>query len=98
MQSHSALTHYQELDSWHIQLAILQNAFHSIFNCDSFMEEDSRFGDALNILDKRFEQLLDLCPFPTYSPPSDRTCTPAVAAISSYSDFGVLLGSHTVKV
>lgn len=80
MQPHSVPTYFRELDSWHTQLAILQNGFHVILNCECFMEEDSRFGDALNVLDKRFQQLLDSCPFPSSSPSSKCTCTPSGAS------------------
>jgi hypothetical protein len=76
MQPHSVPTYFRELDSWHTQLAILQNGFHAILNCECFMEEDSRFGDALNVLNTRFQQLLDSCPFPGSSPSSKCTCTP----------------------
>lgn len=76
MQPHSVPTYFQELDSWHLQLAILQNAFHAIFSCECFMEEDSKFGDTLNVLDKRFQQLLDSCPFPSIPSSSKCICTP----------------------
>jgi hypothetical protein len=88
MQSHSVHTYFRELDSWHLQLAVLQNAFHAILNCDSFMDEDSQFGDVLNVLDKRFQQLLDICPFPDHSSSSERTCTLNSAAISSSPNLG----------
>ncbi|WP_298659175.1 hypothetical protein [uncultured Thiothrix sp.] len=76
MQPHSVPTYFRELDSWHTQLAILQNAFHAVFNCECFMEEDSQFGDTLNVLDNRFQQLLDSCPFPDVPSSSKRICTP----------------------
>lgn len=77
MQPHSVPTYFRELDSWHLQLAVLQNAFHSILTCECFMEEDSQFGDTLNVLDKRFQQLLDSCPFPSIPSFSKCTCTPS---------------------
>lgn len=78
MQPHSVPAYFRELDSWHLQLAVLQNAFHAIFTCECFMEEDSKFGDTFNVLDKRFQQLLDSCPFPAPSS-SGCTCTPSEA-------------------
>lgn len=50
-----------KLNSWHLELAILQSAIDrlSIDLC-----EDEKHGSTLHVLSFRFHQLVEECPFP----------------------------------